>query len=283
MNGNATIKARIEARRVVPGLSRDANHVYTANYDGIVRVVPGVTGIVGTLDKSNFLIPWAKRLTAQAAIDNRSKLEEWVELSGRDGAVSMLTGVATKARDKAGEVGSEVHALADAINRGTPVTVSAEMAPFVDAYREWVARFQPTFLATEEMVYSETHGYAGTFDSIVEIAGKVWLTDIKTAEKGPFEETAIQLAAYAGADWIGRANDTTRYGIPRIDEYGVLKVRPEGAELYPFDVTGDEFEVFLALARATGWRKNKAKTVIGQPVGHELLAFEAPTREALTA
>lgn len=253
------------------GLSRDERHVYTANYEDGPVVVPGVTSILNALAKP-FLVPWAKRLTAEAAIKNRATLDAWVETGGTDGAVELLTRASDTARDKAGDTGSEVHHIADAMNKGIPVTVTAEIEPYVRAYQAWVDRFQPKFLASEEMVYS-SRGYAGTFDSIVEIAGEIWMLDIKTAAKGPFNETALQLAAYANGDFIGRTGDPTRYAIPRIEQFGVVKVRPEGAELYPFDVTNDEYEAFCAALRAYQWSRQRATKVIGQTVGPELLNF----------
>jgi hypothetical protein len=117
------------------------------------------------------------------------------------------------------------------------------------------------------MVYSH-HGYAGTLDAIVRIAGETWLLDYKTS-KGVYPETALQLAAYANADFIGRPGDPIRYGIPVIEQYGVVHIRPEGAELVPMDV-GGAFEAFLAAKRLTDWR---SADVVGRPVGPALLNF----------
>jgi hypothetical protein len=276
--GNATIKARIEAAKIVKvGLTRDAKHNYYLDGQG---PIPSVTGILKIVDKSGPLVGWAKRITAEAAVDHRSEVDGWVDLFGRDGAISALTKAADNIRDKAATQGSDIHALAEAITLGHEVTVTEEQAPFVDAYRQWRADFAPTFLAAEEMVCSVQHGYAGTLDAIVEIAGEVWLLDYKTS-KGVYPETALQLAAYGNADFIGRAGDPTRYAIPKVDHYAVLHLRPEGYELVPFDVTG-AFEAFLSAKALLSW-KTEAKA-IGAPVGPALVKFQAPaTKEALSA
>lgn len=252
------------------GLWRDEKHVYTASYDDLQATVPGVTGILKVLDKPA-IVPWAQGIVAEAAIRNRDKLAEWVAVGGEEGAITLLKRAAETQRDKAASTGSEVHSLADALNRGIPVTIPDELAPFVSAYQKWVADFEPHFLASEQMVYSSL-GYGGTLDSIAVIAGETWLLDIKTS-KGTYSETALQLAAYAYADFIGRPGDPQRYAIPAIDQFGVVHVRPEGAELIPYDVTPDTFEAFRAVKRAHDWRMTKAKTVIGQAIGPALLNF----------
>lgn len=259
------------------GLARDEKHVYHWNGGD---PLPSVTTILQVVDKSGPLIGWAKRITAEAAIDNRAQIEGWVDLAGRDGAVSFLTKAATQQRDKAANVGTEVHAIADAINRGQTVDVAPEIEPYVDSYRAFLRAFEPRFLATEEMVCSLKHRYAGTLDAIAVIAGETWMWDNKSA-KGVYPETALQLSAYSRADFIGRAGVARKYKIPPIDQYGVLHLRPEGFELVPYTVTDETFRAFLAARLLHSWREGQGKEVIGQAIGPQLLKFQAPTTEAI--
>jgi hypothetical protein len=278
--GNATIKARIEVKPI--GLSRDANHIYTINYPpALPAIVPGVTGILKVLDKPA-IVPWAQGVVADAAIRNRDKLAEWVEVGGVEGATKLLKNAAETQRDAAANRGSQVHALAEAIVKGQPVTIPEELAPYVESYRDWIQTFEPKFLAVEEMVASLDYGYAGTLDSIAVIAGETWLLDIKTS-KGYYPETAQQLAAYGHAEFIGRPGDPTQYAIPPIDQYGVVHVRPEGAELIPYDVTDIEFAAFLAAKKQHQWKANRAGRVIGQAIGPALLQFQNPQKEAIAS
>ena len=271
MNGNARIKANIAERRIVKvGLTRDAAHNYYLDGQG---PIPGVTGILKVVDKSGPLVGWAKRITAEAAVDHREQLDEWVELGGRDGAVGLLTRAATQITEKAATTGSDIHALAEAIALGHEVTVTEEQAPYVDAYRAWRSDFEPRFLAAEEMVCSTEHYYAGTLDAICEIADETWLLDYKTS-RGIYPETSMQLAAYGRADFVGRAGDPNRYALPSIDRYGVLHLTPNGYELVPYDVTG-AFDAFLAAKRLLAWTQGPAKSAIGQPIGPQLLQFQA--------
>lgn len=271
------IKAAFRQSQIVQvGLTRDAKHNYYLDGQG---PIPSVTTVLRIVDKSGPLVGWAKRITAEAAIDNRADLEKWYELGGRDGAVGLLTKATDTLRDRAATQGTDIHALAEAITLGHEVTVTDEQAPFVAAYRAWMADFEPSFLAAEEMVCSELHGYAGTLDAIVEIAGETWLLDYKTS-KGVYSETALQLAAYGAADFIGRAGDPTRYALPKIDQYGVLHLRPEGYELVPFDLTG-AFDAFLSAKRLAAWKSSEQ--AVGPAIGPGLLKFQAPAKEAIAS
>jgi hypothetical protein len=258
------------------GLARNEKHEYFLDGKGPIT---SVTTILKIVDKSGPLVGWAKRITAEAAVRHAAELPTWVESFGEDGAVGMLTKAATVIRDKAANAGSEIHQFAEAITRGQDVVVPEELAPYVAAYRKWVADFEPEFLAAEEMVYSH-HGYAGTFDAIVRIAGEVWCVDYKTSRQC-YPETSLQLAAYAFADHIGRPGDPTRYAIPKVDQFGVVHIRPEGAQLIPYDVTSETFDTFLEAKRLHDWHTGPAKAVMGQAIGPALLKFQAPAKEAV--
>jgi hypothetical protein len=251
------------------GLTRNAKHEYWLDGRG---PIPSVTTILKVVDKSGPLVGWAKRITAEAAVDNRAAIEGWVGIGGRDGAVQFLTKAATAQRDRAANAGTEVHSLAEAIVRGQPVVVVPELAPFLAAYQGFLDAFEPEFLAAEEMVCNESEGYAGTLDSIAVIAGETWMLDIKTG-KGVFPETAMQLAAYANAEFIGRPGDPTRYAIPPVEQYGVVHLRPEGYELVPYSVTNATFRAFLAARDLHQWQSGEGSKVIGQPIGPALRRF----------
>ena len=258
------------ARSTVLGLTRSETHGYVwSEGESAIGPLPSVTTIIGVLDKSGPLIGWAKRVTAEAAVDNRDALTGWVELGGRAGAISLLTKAASQKRDKAADVGTRVHALAESVARGQVVELTEEERPFLAAYQRFRDDFHPRQIAAEEMVVSLEYEYGGTLDDIVEIMGEIWLLDKKTS-RGCYPETALQLSAYGNADFIGRANDPTRYAIPKIDQYGVLHLRPEGYELIPYDVTPRTFEAFLHARSLFEWRETQAPRVMGQPLGRAI-------------
>jgi hypothetical protein len=255
------------------GASRDARHVY-AYRDAKVALegLPGVTGIIRTVDKSGPLVGWAKREVARCAVDNLATVQTILQTGGRQAAIDYLKGIPDFQRDTAADLGSAVHAFAEQIARGESIIVTEAEAPFVEAYRRFLADWQPRFLAAEEIVISVRHQYGGTLDAIAVIDGETWLLDLKTSS-GVYAETALQLAAYGHADFMARTGIDKRYRIPAIQRYGVVHVRPEGARLvdYTDAVTPDTFRAFLAARRVWAWQQ-VTKDGVGREIKREAVA-----------
>ena len=219
----------------------------------------GVTTHIGVLNKPG-VVDWMKKLTAETAVDKRLLIPEWIETGGREGAIALLAGAADKVRNDAGDLGTRVHALLEAVARGQDVTLTPEEEPFVAAFRAWCAERNPEFIATEFMVYSEKHEYGGTADVLLKLDGETWLVDYKTSG-GVYPETALQLVALGRADWAGAPGNPRKFRIPK-SRYGILHVRPEGVTLYEAHITDEEWEVFLACRRIYGWLRGHAKQVL---------------------
>jgi hypothetical protein len=248
------------------GLTRTASHVYSWNDGRTVHTpLPSVTTIIAVLDKSGPLVGWAKRETAACAVRNLDVLVRMRETGGDAAAVNWLKGIPDYRRDTAADVGTRVHLFAEQLARGEEPEPTAEEAPFVAAYRAFLAEYRPRFLAVEEMVCSLRHGYAGTLDAIAVIGGETFLLDVKSGA-GIYPETGLQLAAYANADFIGRPGVPRRFRLPRATRFGVIHVRPEGARLVEYHVGGDTFAAFLEARRLYTWRQGPAKSVVGEPV-----------------
>lgn len=239
------------------GLTRDEKHRYSWN-DG--AKVPGVTTVIKALDKSGPLVGWAKRETAACAVRNLPLLTTMVKDGGPEAAVNWLKSTPDFQRDSAADLGTRVHVLAEALHRKQHIEVSEDEAPFVNAYMVWWDRYKPKVLNAEFMVYSETHRYGGTADLAAVINGETWLIDIKTG-KGAYPETGLQLAGLHYADFAGRPLDPKKYAIPKATRFGVLHVRPDGAELIPYDVGPDEFAAFLACRVLTDWLEMRAPVI----------------------
>lgn len=248
------------------GLARNDAHEYYLDGEG---PIPSVTRVLKVVDKSGPLVGWAKRITAEAAVRNAEMLRQMVEMSGEQASIDWLKKLADHKRDKAALVGTAIHAHAEAVARGQAVELTDEEHPYVDTYvRDFLAPFQPKFLAVEEMVCSTTHDYAGTFDAIAILEGEVWMLDLKTST-GIYAETALQLAAYANADFIGRPDDSRRYRIPQVTRYGVIHCRPEQTRLVEYGVTPDTFAAFLAARDLHRWTEGQARAVVGRQVKKE--------------
>jgi hypothetical protein len=266
------------ARPYVPpiGLSRDEKHNYylrtgseTLHLDAAPDVIrgpmPSVTAILRMLDKSGPLVGWAKRETAACAVRNLDMLTSMVANGGPDAAQRWLAGIPDYQRDTSADLGSRVHALADAVSKGIETVPTPEEAQFVIAYRRFLDDFEPRVLLSEFLVANLTHDYAGTADLAALIDGELWLLDIKTG-KNVYPETAIQLAGYANAEIVGEPGDPVTYPLPAFERFGVLHLRPDGYELRPFEVGNRAFEAFLALRTAYAYAQTDMPEAIGEPL-----------------
>lgn len=243
------------------GLYRTADHRYFWRGRG---PIPSVTTIQKMLDKSGPLVGWAKRETAACAVRNLPMLVQMRESGGDAAAVAWLKSIPDYQRDTAADIGSRIHGLAERLARGEAVEVTEEERPFAERYAKWIASAEPEFLYLEEMVANLTVGYAGTFDAILRHKGKTYLADVKTGT-GIYPETAIQLAAYSRAEFIGRPGDPTKYRIPPIDAYAVIHVRPDQpTEFVPYAVTDASWQAFLACKALHTWSEGEAKRVMGR-------------------
>ncbi len=239
------------------GLSRDERHFYRWN-EG--PKVPGVTSVIKSLDKSGPLVGWAKRETAASAVRNLTMLASMVRDGGPDSAAKWLSSIPDYQRDTSADLGTRIHILAEGIVRGQRVEVTPEEAPYIESYVTLRQRLEIRDVNAEYMVYSERHQYGGTADLAAWIGDELYLLDIKTG-KAAYAETALQLAGLHGADWAGREGDPKKYRLPAATRFGVLHIRPDGAELIPYQVGADEFGAFLACRQLTRWLAERAPFV----------------------
>lgn len=135
--------------------------------------------------------------------------------------VALLKEAPWEQRDAAADRGSRVHDAAErAVLRASAGLLDEEapdpdVAPYLDQWRRWCRDYGVEFWAAEAPVFSRRFGYAGTADAIVERDGRRYLVDYKTNEKGLYPEVALQLSAYAHADFIGLP-DGTEHPMPEL-------------------------------------------------------------------
>jgi hypothetical protein len=251
---------------VPAGIYRTDKHEYYWNGDG---PYPGVTSVLNVIDKPA-LAAWAKRETAECAIRNLDLLTGMVRTGGDRMAVEWLKQIPDYVRDTAANLVTSVHNAADAYARGELLELDPEQMPFLDAYRTALEREGIVPIASEFRVIGHVdgvHRYGGTGDLLCTIDGETWLIDLKTSA-GTYKETALQLAAYGFADFIGFESDPTPYAVPQVDRYGVLHIRPDkyptaqegGYRLIEYEVTADTFAAFEAAYRLSQWLKEHQGT-----------------------
>lgn len=220
-----------------------------------------VTTALNALPKEA-LIYWAAKVVAEHAVENVDLLSQ-MAASDPEGAVKWLKGSPWNRRDKAANIGTELHLIAELDATGNQAVADEVVATLPDEaskrkaaqVRDFIARGLVNIEVVEGVVYSDTHGYAGTFDFIVAVVdpkvamslpfparedGKPLrlIADLKTG-KGVYPEVALQMAAYRNADWMVDVRTGEKLDVPEVDGAFVLHVTESSWAIIPVD-TGEE-------------------------------------------
>ena len=162
-------------------------------------------------------------------------------------------------KDKAGEIGSQAHALIEWATK-TELGIPCDARPQVKdeaelAYMSWEdwrkkSRFTP--LRTEITVYSKRHGFAGTLDLEGEDQGVPTIVDYKTGKK-IWPEAYLQNWAYriARCEMLDRSPGEFQGRIIRLpktldDPIFEVGIVPDDPEL---------FNIFLATKKLWEWQR----------------------------
>jgi hypothetical protein len=236
------------------------------------------------------LVYWSANFTAETAFANLPYLvANSLNSAQRGAAYDWLRKAHTRRKDERADVGTAVHRLIEAHVLGTPMPAELlddpDMAPYLEHFLAFVRDWQIEFEASEMVVGSYEHGYAGTLDYLYRSpliaqclsvpADTLFEGDTKTGGeldvKGVYAEAGLQMAAYRGAEvcWL---RDGTQIPMPKVHSTGVvLHLRPEGYRVIPANCGDDVFAAFLVIQQAAEWASGLSKTVVGQalslPVG----------------
>ncbi|QOP65156.1 exonuclease [Arthrobacter phage Phives] len=247
----------------VSTIKRGGARFYVDPDNGKIKV-PGVTSIIGMLPKE-FLRYWAAKEVAQTAVDELGVVVSMV-LNDPAAAVDHLKKAPDRNTRKAADTGTAAHDLFERMSKGETLgRVHPDLEPFVRHFDEFLKVAKPEYHFMEETVWSDKHGYAGSFDAFATIGGEDLWIDNKTTRSGIHEEVGIQLAAYRFADSIIRA-DGGRVPMPKADGGAVLHVRPEGWKLVPVRCDEELFEIFLHLREVFRYEKEIKGTIVGREV-----------------
>jgi hypothetical protein len=228
---------------------RNHGRGHSYHLDGVK--VPGVTTVTGNLPK-RALIDWAGRVTAEYAVDH------WAELEAQppSARLNTLTRARYSASTAAALRGTQIHALGEQVSLGHQVDAGEHQSE-VEAYARFLDRWQVDVLATETPCASTHWGYAGTADAWATFgrgvyAGQRVLLDIKTG-RGVYDETALQLTAYARCDLWQPDGPDSEGALPGVDAVVVAHVLTDTVELLPVDASDTQFRQFQYLLQTTRW------------------------------
>lgn len=241
----------------LPPITRTIDHTY---HYGAERL-PGVTGILKVLDKSDALINWAARQTAEAMVEllrttdgQPSPFAILMDTVGEAGVIKAATSRKEWKRDEAAKLGSDVHAMADKISTGLDTGwMEPAVLERVERYRDWWTSSGWTLRLSEAYVASGGL-YGGTFDLLArDRDGRTVLADIKTG-KAIYHEAVLQLAAYGMADVVCPAGSGQSYPMPAIDRYVILHVTAKEVREVELNVGDAERHAFMACVELAKWR-----------------------------
>lgn len=228
-------------------ITRSADHLYT--YQG--KTYPAVTGILKVLDKSDALMNWAARQTAEAALGMMEgedplywPIASLLKSVGPEGAIKAMTARSAWKRDEAAQLGSDVHGLADdhVSGRAIPSDLSPAITSRIEAYASWWRASGWTLRASEAMVVHQAFGYGGTLDLLCrDRDGRTVLADIKTG-KGVYREAVLQLTAYSLAELI--QTDAGIFSMPEAERFVILHVTADGVR---------EIELSIGVLEKLAW------------------------------
>lgn len=230
-----------------------------------------VTTIIGGGVPKPALLPWGIKMVAEAAVESISFLPEMVERD-RDEAVRYLKGSPYAKRDKAADLGTLVHEWIEAYSLRKPMPEPPdEVAPYLAAFKVFLADFNPGFTATEASVYNRAERYAGTLDAIAHLRLPLYggdghyILDAKSG-KGVYPEVGLQLAAYRHAEFIGLP-DGSEAPMPQVDGALALHLTPQGYRLIEVRCDDEIFRAFLYAREVFRWQEETSKTVLGLEYG----------------
>lgn len=223
--------------------------------------VSGVTTLISKGFPKTGLINWAAETVAAKAVDEWDVLAR-LPVSER---LRTLAKAHNAVRDAAGLRGTRVHALAHRLVLGEQVDVPPELAGHVQSCVRFLDDWDIQPIITEQPVFSREHQYGGSPDLIGKARdGKTWLLDWKTNRKGPYGDMAFQLAAYRYADFY-LDEDGLEQPMPDIDEVGVVWLRADGYDLFPFEAGRAQFRSFLYIAQVAA-AAQECRDYMGDPM-----------------
>ncbi|MFD8318905.1 hypothetical protein [Kitasatospora purpeofusca] len=209
-------------------------------------LAPSVTSVLN-MEAKPFLQGWSAKMAAECAVEDLEVVQRIADRD-RQAAVDFLKNAAKRYTKVRADVGSLVHDVWELELRGEHQRrVHPDVEPYMPAIRAFLDHYQPELLFAEDVAWSHGSGpdttYAGSFDFMVRINGKVVLGDLKTS-KDVYPSVAKQLAAYAHADEL-ITSDLVSQPFPKVDRGAVLHLTPAKSEFRPVEIGDGEFAKFM--------------------------------------
>lgn len=201
---------------------------------------------------------WQTKGALRAAWADR---EAFSRMGDVEAAIKAYQSAAFKQRDKAADVGSDVHAICEALaGDGALPSYSADARPYVEQFLKAVSVCDIEPIEVERSVWNETYLYGGTFDLYAKVAGAPTLIDLKTG-KGVYKEASWQLAGLNACECY--CDDGAPY--TPAERLAVLHLTPDDWSLHEVDDPALALKTFLGLRQAWGGVKTDACFTVVAP------------------
>jgi hypothetical protein len=237
------------------------------------------------------LTMWAAGEAAKCAIDylpalvraSRRASDEPVMIGGREyrSAYDFLRFAATRKKEKASDLGGEIHNYIEAyiLDKPYPDIEDEEVKPYLEGFQNFLRDWRPDFHATELVVANVDDGWAGTLDAHAMLPPArtpgLKLLDWKTgkgdrrAGKCEWPTSGLQQAAYSRAK-IGWTKDGQEVKVPKVTGAYIVHIRPDhhpdvGYGVSPVDISDGIYQQFLNAKDMAGFIKDHAKKVLSVP------------------
>lgn len=250
-------------------------------YDWLGRRLISVTSVQRVAGVPHGLHQWAISQVVERAVGQSDVLtgmlnrprrprERVPEKNRPKEAAAWLRSAATEERDRAAALGSAVHdaAAAGLIPGDIPdvlevtkdgrtiivegVTVRARLSQYI----AWLQTSRIRILAREFQVFALGPGYAGSVDLLGSFpSGRTAIVDLKTGESAHVEHV-IQLAAYRGAEFVGRGGVVDERGtalLRTVTDTGILHLADDHWEYLSLRSDTGAHRAFLGLLGYAQW------------------------------
>lgn len=246
-----------------------------------------VTSVLGRGYPKDYLKYWAAKYVAEVAVERVEEVAEHLKLhtlpndlclvcstwpkkekwsGASESAIRYLKGAPWRKRDAAGDHGTAVHdALAALAHGAKSWKAPAEFRPHVKAVGDFWRAYRPQPVYVESQIFSMTHGYAGSFDLLAWIYGRLLLIDAKTSTMLSHQDR-LQLSAYRFSEFIGE-DDKVLATMPTVHAAAILWIPrdlPEQWQLIEVKADRPEFAAFLRAKDTSDFMADNEKAAIGE-------------------
>lgn len=227
--------------------------------------LPSVTSVIG-LARAEPLERWKRLQVARLAARRHDLLAMRVQQYGVDGAARKVVDAVDHAPSEAAQIGDEVHGWLEARAKGEePPVVSEAAQPWLAGAQEFLAHFEPRFVAVEATAVNRQVGYAGTADFIAYLGDALVIGDYKTGS-AVHGEVAMQLGALARCEAIVTPDGTER-PMPQVVRAVVVHVNPALAGGYcvrPVELGEEPWRRFRACLAL--WETRQVSAWVGDAI-----------------